>query len=114
MLFDFRNSKCRIQYNNEEYEKSLNFVPNWYTEILELADYDFAIRFSKLKMAVRNWKNFRNSICRIQYNNEEYEKSLNCVPNWYTEVLELADHDFAIRFSKLKMAVKNWKKLEID
>ena len=30
---------------------------------------------------------------------------MNCIPNWYTKV---ADHDFAIRLLKLKMAVKNY------
>ena len=34
----------------------------------------------------------------------EQEQSLNCVQNLYTEVLKVADHDFAIRLSKLKMA----------
>ena len=32
---------------------------------------------------------------------ESEKKSLNCVQNCYTEVLEVADHDFAIRLSKL-------------
>ena len=33
---------------------------------------------------------------------------MNFIPNWYTKVLEVADHDFAIRRLKLKMAVKNY------
>ena len=33
---------------------------------------------------------------------------MNCIPNWYTKVLEVADHDIAIRLLKLKMAVKNF------
>ena len=32
---------------------------------------------------------------------------MNCIPNWYKKVLEVADHDFAIRLLKLNMAVKN-------
>ena len=32
---------------------------------------------------------------------------MNCIPNWYQKVLEVADHDFAIRLLKLNMAVKN-------
>ena len=33
---------------------------------------------------------------------------MNCIPNWYTKVLEVADHDFAIRLLKLRMAIKNY------
>ena len=33
--------------------------------------------------------------------------------NWYTKVLEVADHDFAIRLLKLKVAVKNYIYLSI-
>ena len=36
-------------------------------------------------------------------------KSLNCVHNLYTEVLEIADRDFAIRHSKLKMTDPIWR-----
>ena len=39
---------------------------------------------------------------------------MNCVPNWYTEVLEVADHDFAITLLKLKMVVKNSKELMLE
>ena len=31
---------------------------------------------------------------------------------WYTEDLEVADNDFAIRLLKLKMAIKNSKELD--
>ena len=38
---------------------------------------------------------------------------MDYIPNWYTKVLEVADHDFAIRLLKLKMAVKNYIYLSI-
>ena len=33
---------------------------------------------------------------------------MNCIQNWYTKVLEVADHDFAMTLLKLKMTVKNY------
>ena len=37
------------------------------------------------------------------------KKSLNCVQNWYTEVFEVADQDFAIELSKLSMKDAIWR-----
>ena len=39
---------------------------------------------------------------------------MNCIPNSYTEVLEVADHDFAIRLLKLEVAVENSKELMLE
>ena len=33
------------------------------------------------------------------------KRKAQIVPNWYTVVLKVADHDFAIRLSKFKLAV---------
>ena len=103
---------------------------NWYTEIFELADRDFAIRFSKFKIAAKSSREdsilfkisiqsftrslirifllyFRNSKGWIQYGNEKKEKSINCVQNWHIWIFEVPDHDFDISLSKYKVAVKS-------
>ena len=55
LLLDFRNSKWLIQNSSRKFEGSLDFAKNQYTEGLEVADRDFAIRLSKFKIADPIW-----------------------------------------------------------
>ena len=48
---DFRNSKWRIQYVGEKFEKSSKLISKLVSEVFAVADDDFAIRLSQLKMA---------------------------------------------------------------
>ena len=52
---DFRNSKWRTQYAGIIFWKANDFHITLYSKVLEVADYEFDIGFSELKMADPIW-----------------------------------------------------------
>ena len=63
LLSDSKNSKWRIQYDGQNFEKFQFFGKNWYIRIFRVADYEFPVRFGKFKITV-------------QYNGQNFEKIL--------------------------------------
>ena len=49
LKLDFPNSKWRIQYGEDQIEKSNNFSDTLYSVVFRVADYKFEIRFSKFE-----------------------------------------------------------------
>ena len=52
----------------KKFWKFSNFDENWYTEVFGVTDYEFAISFSKLKIADPRWlpKMFKNALISMK------------------------------------------------
>lgn len=50
------NSKCRIEYDEQNFLKLLIVYNFWYPEVFEVADYGSIDKLSKIKMSYSIWR----------------------------------------------------------
>ena len=95
-LSDFWNSKWRIKYSGLKFRKMFYFHENLYKSCV------FGSLISNLL------SEFQNSRWWIQYDGKKFRKISNFYGNLYMGVFRNADYEYAVRCSKLKMAVPIW------
>ena len=90
-LLDFWNLK--FQYDRKKFRKISNFYRNLYMGVFGDANYEFAVRFWKFKMAVRIWRS--TSLKIVLFTWKSYE-------NLFTVGFWVPNSEFAVSVSKIQ------------
>ena len=96
LSWKIRNSKWRIQYGGQKYEKLLNWNDIWYSGIFGIADYESELKIRNLK-----W--------RIQYGGQKCKKLLDWGYVWYSGIFGIADYESDLQIQKYRMKNLIWR-----